>query len=766
VSNQRVNNSAYFTLLADSRSGADMVMGRLNRHDSICSSGGYPTAALLDFSMPWLADDSTEKGCTMAFVRDSLTSILSTMPQSVSERAAWIPPRCAADYDIASDPLKVHLKRFCTFTKQLKGDFSIDNIARIFMDAFVEEDQTLMACQCPEGTRFRGLKVMADWLEKLPLATTVAVGAKVIRLTRRNLFERYMSFVTMSISQYWTVNNVADKEARLKAFETNHMAANNGEKYTVDIDWILFQFELMQASDRTINTWAEEYGGATMWVDYEQVRDTPTVAFTEMADFLGVESDVEVIERSLQLQESGSFSSYNGQFLLSYIDNRQAVAEAFGAYGHGSFIGLSSYEPVHHVIYSTDKALHTTTARKGLEVTVVTAAQDSSVSLGPSAKFKSVLSSLKTLPLDSVVVLSEGHTGTVNHHIKSLTAFYSELAKLRQIVAEMNQSHPGALLVSASTECCSSALAHIEPGTLFHLNGKRNSRTCKGNECFTGGSDSTSAAWRSFMKDRASKASKSDSMYLDGSFVAGTVRDLMGLIEALDVDPLEDDRAVLTDYMYQNPDKIVLDYDHNVFGERIDGIASKIDPSCDDSDSRFESSTSPLFLHQARQPKCRVHTRNPNGKSYPAWDDVGIPVKPILNHIEELFVHNKSLAHIDYHFDREILYVVDGAGFWGSVVTRDKYRVLPTEKFLGTAHDELLRLTAADPNSAIAHRWSGLRRTMETTGFPYWAWYGDWKFCAKKNMGEESIPLFTTCASTDCEVRLLADRGLNSLWPC
>jgi Glycosyl transferase family 90 len=156
-----------------------------------------------------------------------------------------------------------------------------------------------------------------------------------------------------------------------------------------------------------------------------------------------------------------------------------------------------------------------------------------------------------------------------------------------------------------------------------------------------------------------------------------------------------------------------------------------------------------------------VHYRHPNGKRYPMWEDAGIDIKPILGHIDQLFVHNKSLANIDPHFGSEIMYIMDSTGVWGTEVRRDKYRVLPTEAFLVKAHAELMELAKAPANSAESHRWSALQRTIQTTGFPYWGWYGDWKFCNAQNMGTESVPLFTTCATTSCPLSFPTPSYMN-----
>jgi hypothetical protein len=605
----------------------------------------------------------------------------------------------------------------------------------------------------------------------LALETTAAVGQKVVRLTRNNYLERYLSMEVARVSQHWSIHNAAEKAKQMAAFV--EAVSHN---YTIDINWMLFQFETMASMDDETDAWVREYGGETLWVDYRQVRDDPVTAFGKITAFLGGgdhdKDDVVASARRAQqslLDEAGSLAAFTGRaFLEQSVANAEPVKEALTANGYGALIGLTTYQPIQHVIYAAD-TVHPVYNRQGLNVTVIhekkrrsqaeidNADRTSGSQDGPGTKFRAALPTLESMSPNSIVVLSQGHEGSVNHHIRDLSTFYTELAKLRQSLANLNREYPGAVLVSASSECCSKAMQQLEPGALFHAkHGKRKARTCEGNECESNASENKADMWKRFMKERSTQLStQSNSIYLEGSFVAGTVADMIRFIRELDMNPLEDDRAVLTDYMYRHPEKLVLDYDNRVFGQRFDGVLSKMDVTCSQKPSpenAFIQTESPLFLHHARHENCRLNNPFPQ---YPLWKDpAGIAISPILNHVEELIIHDKSLAEVDRHFDREIFYIMDKNGIWGTEVKRDIYRVLPTEEFLGMAHEELMALTSsASSSDSSSKRWSALQRTMRTTGFPHWAWYGDWKACAKNNMGKESIPLFTTCASTDCEVR-------------
>jgi Glycosyl transferase family 90 len=94
------------------------------------------------------------------------------------------------------------------------------------------------------------------------------------------------------------------------------------------------------------------------------------------------------------------------------------------------------------------------------------------------------------------------------------------------------------------------------------------------------------------------------------------------------------------------------------------------------------------------------------------------------------------------------LYIVDSNGVWGTAAKRhDIFRVMPSEELLRWTFEEIRRI----PNSqAGRRRWSTVDIATQGAGFPYWAWYGDWKSCNHRNIGEESVPIFTTCADVAC----------------
>ena len=740
ISNGEASSSSipanFFSIIADPRSGAEYAMNILDEYESICSSGTFPKSALMPNTMPWLENDSMEKGCTLAYVRESVLDILSK-PNVES--------KCSKDYDASNDDYRNHIERFCSIIKALDGDHTSEAITRLFIKTFAESNTSeFTGCDCPATTEVRVLKVSADWIGgTLPFETSYIKGSKMIRLTRQNLFERYMSFIIAHATGQWIVRNEMDKSAQLKLFRE--------KAFFIDVDDMLGQVHAMQESDRKTEQWVKEIGSQILWIDHSQIRDDPVRSFKKIIEFFGEESrDGDAVARYMsrleqRTKEDGSLSLFSGKKLLEYIVNRDQVQEALWAHGYGSFVGLhEEYQPLHYLVFPDSHKQRIYNSQRGLKITILNAKrQSNSLTVNePSARFLAAIPVLSKLPRDAVVVLTSGKADGINPHVRRSAAVFDNVSKIRALLQASNK-----ITTSVSDECCSDAMINAQPGAFFLQNGHRDARTCKVGECKTSVSSDTKV-WSEIMAklSNGQNANPADPLYVDGSFIVGTAGNMLNVIEQLDVLPWEDDRAILTDFMYRFPDKIGLDYEQRWFAPSFDGVRSKMNLECsseytaDDFHGRTVN-TSSFFVFKSRQMQnCE---RKDYPEPYPQWDWNGIQIKPILEHIDRVLTQDVSMGGIDRHFDKEILYAVDNKGIWASEVHRDKYRVQPTEKFLLSAQQAL----QADRS---AHRWSNLKRVIQSTGFPYWAWYGDWKDCNHRNMGELSIPLFTTCASTAC----------------
>lgn len=142
-------------------------------------------------------------------------------------------------------------------------------------------------------------------------------------------------------------------------------------------------------------------------------------------------------------------------------------------------------------------------------------------------------------------------------------------------------------------------------------------------------------------------------------------------------------------------------------------------------------------------------------RPFPRWHDNGIEFSPLMDFIYG--TRNKSVTTVVLPKPRsrfpETLYIVDNKGVWVSRTVRGrnwnlmhKKRLVPTERLFVQAWMLLVK-------DDVEHstRWKRLRHALEEDGFPFLAWYGDYKSCNHRNWaGIHSIPLFTTSAPVSC----------------
>ena len=167
---------------------------------------------------------------------------------------------------------------------------------------------------------------------------------------------------------------------------------------------------------------------------------------------------------------------------------------------------------------------------------------------------------------------------------------------------------PGAVVMSTEGQCCVSALTYVELGDYFNTDGSRAERACaSGEEGCKWNGDAKKLPWEDFQRDHAFKETGLHlrDVYLNAGLVAGKPEDLLRVIETADMLPQEDDQAVFTDYMYNFPDEIVLDYAQQMFGNArwTQGLTDSGCPFDRHPDASVgslihkETNTMPLFLH-------------------------------------------------------------------------------------------------------------------------------------------------------------------------
>lgn len=322
--------SELFMILTSPRSGSEWVYNQLDQHPLVCASSeqayGYPAEALLPSDANHLPLCSAKRGCTLQFV---LTNIMKLTNNSNMIGSV---PRCNTLYRDAEyqDPLpQEHLRRLCNFIEKLKGNYSAPSIIITWVDAYVAEDESLLGCFCPKGSRVKGQKIMGSWIttrrnEPPKIANfheTAFAGSKVIRLKRRNLFERHKSLVTAQTTGLWharTVNESSYFDQKRNIF--------------IPVDKMLKNMEFMEDVDRKADEWVRKYASDVLWVDYDECKHASTACFNKMFEFLGVEKLSRMEQRIIE------FSKGKQTNVLDNIVNKDEVRDALITNGWGKFI--------------------------------------------------------------------------------------------------------------------------------------------------------------------------------------------------------------------------------------------------------------------------------------------------------------------------------------------------------------------------------------------------------------------------------------------
>jgi hypothetical protein len=212
---------------------------------------------------------------------------------------------------------------------------------------------------------------------------------------------------------------------------------------------------------------------------------------------------------------------------------------------------------------------------------------------------------------DTLVVLSDGRDVLINNPtFGDVETAAAALQGFRDAFDEVTFQQPGAIVISAEAQCCVSALTYAKPGDYFDEAGNRKERACSSGEadCLWNGNEKA-VPWENFMKDAAIErigngADVLDDIYLNAGLIAGKVADLLRVLQAADILATEDDQAVLTDFMYRNPEAIVLDYGQAIFGNNRGGLEGN--DSCmfkipaSGKNQRLQhtkTQTTPLFVH-------------------------------------------------------------------------------------------------------------------------------------------------------------------------
>ncbi|KAL3924358.1 MAG: hypothetical protein SGILL_001097 [Bacillariaceae sp.] len=171
---------------------------------------------------------------------------------------------------------------------------------------------------------------------------------------------------------------------------------------------------------------------------------------------------------------------------------------------------------------------------------------------------------------DKIVILADARDVALNVPDNSDQA-KAAVDRFTTSFEKLTKNAPNAVVVSAEAQCCVSAMSNAFPNEYFDADtGVRTKRACvSGQQGCEWEDNEKIAAWDYFMNQRAVERTGSEGqedVYLNAGLMAGYPEDLIALLDMMDIGPTEDDQAVLSGLFYSFPNKIVLDYGQEMFG--------------------------------------------------------------------------------------------------------------------------------------------------------------------------------------------------------
>lgn len=189
-------------------------------------------------------------------------------------------------------------------------------------------------------------------------------------------------------------------------------------------------------------------------------------------------------------------------------------------------------------------------------------------------KYQTLKSLLEVVDAEKLVVIADARDVALNLPQNEEGA-NEAIDRFVETYHKLTADEPNAVVMSAESQCCVSAMTHAHPTEYFDpITKKRTKRACSSGHpgCFWEQNENI-YAWVDFQRERAFNKTGIErvgehvgDVYLNAGLMAGYPADLLRMIGILDIAPSEDDQAVLSGLMYQFPDMIVLDYDQEMFG--------------------------------------------------------------------------------------------------------------------------------------------------------------------------------------------------------
>ena len=175
---------------------------------------------------------------------------------------------------------------------------------------------------------------------------------------------------------------------------------------------------------------------------------------------------------------------------------------------------------------------------------------------------------LNTMSEDTLVVISDARDVMLN--VPDSESAASIVSHFISTYQRMTKNFPDAVVMSAESQCCVSAMSHASPLDYFDpISGQRNVRACASGENTCPYEDGFNVnAWKTFFSELAYHRTGRyhQSVYLNAGLFAGSARNIKRLLERVDLGQTEDDQAVLSGLLYHDRDALVLDYENELFG--------------------------------------------------------------------------------------------------------------------------------------------------------------------------------------------------------
>lgn len=263
------------------------------------------------------------------------------------------------------------------------------------------------------------------------------------------------------------------------------------------------------------------------------------------------------------------------KFLINILTQALCL---IGTLSHAAFAAGEFRDDVHVLMYETDGALvrqpnsplHFFKERSQVANLKTTVYGNNLEYRGFGDKYQTLRPLLEIVNDETLIILADARDVALNIPEDEDMA----VAAVDHFIANFKiatETSPNAVVLSAEAQCCVSAMSHAHPSEYFDpVTGERNKRACSSGKADCLWSENENIySWVNFMHQRAFNTTGLEGngdVYLNAGLMAGYPKDLMKLLDAMDIEPYEDDQAVLTGLMYRYPNMLVLDYGQEMFG--------------------------------------------------------------------------------------------------------------------------------------------------------------------------------------------------------